>query len=349
MREIAGLRSDYVNVTWPAYPNSTFLTVSSAIVCSTFGVPANLLVLLLSFSSAEIIGNYKYFIANLAFFDLVYCFGAIFQAASQAYYYFVNVSMNTVSCTLQVVFAYTGGLSLGCALPLTSLNRYLVIVKDKDEWFTRKVVVLICMTALLPFFYPIIVFLFAPYVVDDPMCSYTLYIPFSIEPFFVYVIAFCYPLLMFCNYKLYRVLSQHMTVMTKKLKRSVEQIKNEKSILKAIIFQGALPAVTAFPLGMMFIAVFIGGWEAVSFNVLVINDEIVLSLSEIFFWIYDLTPTIDALITLFVVKQYKNALRSWKTRICSRIFCGTETPVTPITPIMVSLNRIESHRSTDGV
>lgn len=206
MRKIEGTAEDFANITWPANANATLVLSLTAVVGSVVGIPANLAVLYLSFFSSNIVGDYKYFIANLALCDLSYCLSTIFQCAVHLHHRFGYVPMDVTTCSWQTLVAYTAGLCLGFAMPLSSINRFAAIVLDKDWFSDKRPVILLCLTSYIPIIHQILSSLFAPYVVYYPYCNYTWYVPYSIEPLFAYVIAIVYPTIIFCNYRIHRVL-----------------------------------------------------------------------------------------------------------------------------------------------
>jgi hypothetical protein len=347
MREIAGTMEDFANKTWPANANATLSLSLTAFISCSIGVPANILVICLSLFSSKIQGEYKYFIANLAFCDLSYCLSCLFQCVFHLYHRFGNVPMNVTRCNWQTFLPYTTGLCTGFAIPLASINRYVVIVLDKDYWFEKKrTVLLLCLTAYIPVSYMVISFLFSPYVVYFPYCNYTSYIPFGIEPFFAYVIAIVYPTIIFCNYRLYRVLSKHMSSLKTILNKTTSQVENERSILKAIVLQGALPAISAFPIGMVLFGMSLSGWPNVTVVLFHWSDDLVLTLPDVCWCIYVTTPSIDALIDLFVVKQYRTALAHVLSRFPCK-FCGESLVTAVQTPIEQS-SRVSNVSSSNN-
>jgi hypothetical protein len=332
MDKVVGSAVAYKNITWPADNNATLTLFLHTFASFAFGIPTSLFVLLVSFFSSKIEGNYKYFIANSAFFDLGYCTAQVFVLCFHLYHIYFNVPMNAVKCTILSFAPNTTGMCLCFAIPLTSVNRYFVIVKGKEKWFTKKLIVLICMTALFPILYPIKTFLFARYITICPYCQYSLYIPYSLDIFLIYIIFVSYTALIFCNYSIYRVLSQHVTSLSKFYNSTAEQIKNERSLLKAIVIQGVVPVFTALPAGVVFISVYLFGfgWGETTFTIFMFNDGTSLSLTDLCLLCFAFTPTIDALVVLFVVKQYRKAcsaiLKKIVSKLCWRKKTGQVSP-----------------------
>jgi hypothetical protein len=236
MRQSVGSIADFENVTWPANTNVT-LALSLAAITSSFGIPANLLVLYISFYSELVVGNYKYFLANLAVTDLFDCFSTIYQLLFHLYHLHYNVPLNISRCYYMVIPAYMFGFIMGFALPLASINRYCVICLDKEEWFTSKKIAMLCALAYFPILFPIIDFLFAYEVVAYcDICAYNYFTPFNPEWIVILLVICSLPTLIFCNLKMYKKLSTHMSKSKSKKLLGVKQ-QNERSILKALVIQ----------------------------------------------------------------------------------------------------------------
>jgi hypothetical protein len=235
MRQSVGSIADFENVTWPVNTNVTLALSLSAITSSVGGIPANLLVLYISFYSKLVVGNYKYFLANLAVTDLFNCFTTIYQLLFHLYHLHYDVPLNISRCYYMVFPAYMFGFYMSASLPLASINRYCVICLDKEEWFTTKRIAMLCALACFPILFPIIDFLFAYEVVAYcDFCAYNYFTPFNPEWIIIVLGIYVCPSLIFCNLKVYKKLSTHMS-MTKKM-LGVEQ-QNERSILKALVIQ----------------------------------------------------------------------------------------------------------------
>jgi hypothetical protein len=321
MREIAGTRKEFANISWPVNEQETFGLLLQTMISCPIGIPVNLLVLFISFRCSKIDGDYKYFLANLSMCDLLYLLSTLFVSCYHLYHRLLNIPMNAVQCSVETIFGYTAGLCVGFAIPLASINRYFMIVRNAENWFTKKRIIIICLTAYIPFIYPVTIFLFAPYTVAYYRCRYTLYIPFLIEAFFAYVIVIVYPTIMFCNFMIYRVLSKHIQTTTALLNLTPQQIDNEQSILKAIVIQGMLPVVCALPAGVMLITVFLFGWGSSNIMVFEFNAFFVLNLTDLCWCFFMLSPMFDAIIALLIVKQYRAAFLDMKKKLLSRLRC----------------------------
>jgi hypothetical protein len=138
MRKSLGPLADFANVTWPANPNGTLSIILEVFFTSLGGIPANLLVLYLSFFGKGIVGNYKYFLANLAVCDLLSCLATIFQLCVHLYHLLGGIPFNTTTYYIQLFPEWCFGFCAAATLPFASINRYFVICRNQNEWFTRK-------------------------------------------------------------------------------------------------------------------------------------------------------------------------------------------------------------------
>uniref|UniRef100_A0A914VUM8 G-protein coupled receptors family 1 profile domain-containing protein n=1 Tax=Plectus sambesii TaxID=2011161 RepID=A0A914VUM8_9BILA len=112
MRNIEDLASNYANKTWPANPNATLGFTLFSVVSGAFGIPTNLMVLLLSIFSSKINGNYKYFVANLALLDLIFCFSEVGVMAFHVYHRFADVPFTATKCSMITAIPYGIGMSM---------------------------------------------------------------------------------------------------------------------------------------------------------------------------------------------------------------------------------------------
>jgi hypothetical protein len=123
------------------------------------------------------------------------------------------------------------------------------------------------------------------------------------------------------------------------LNKTASQVENERSILKAITIQGVIPVIVAFPIGMVLFGVFFFGWSKITVVLFYWSDDLVLTLTDVFWCIFVLTPTIDALVDLIVVKQYRTA----SAEVFARFPCVKRS--TSVSPTNENTARV-SNRST---
>ena len=182
-RPILNTSAEYANFHFPAQQQLTYPSILYLICHILSGsIVPNLFVLYLSFFSPLLTGNFKYFIANLALCDLCLDFTLCFEAYSQIYHDFMNVPYTATTCYAKEIFIYAFCMcEMGFALPLIAVNRYVVIVMQHNDWFTKRRVFLLCVCSYLPLTWPLVDFLFAPYVTDYMDCDFIIYTPYIME------------------------------------------------------------------------------------------------------------------------------------------------------------------------
>ena len=218
-----------------------------AISSSTLGLPLNLLIIFLSFFSAEIDGEFKYFLGTLAVWDSAYCMVMIGAFLFQLVHSNFRLNATIFHCSLINHSAYGCGIAMVLTLPLIAINRYVVIVQQRIDFFTKRKTVLMCLYPCLVLIWPLIDFTIAPYATDYPRCGLVYYTPYLVEVFVVPV-AGSYALIAFCQLKLYRFLSQHISTVSKILRRSEKEVAKERMILKAMMIQAVSPIVLSLPM-----------------------------------------------------------------------------------------------------
>ncbi len=180
---IVNTSAEYANFKFPASHELTipFTILAIVIICSG-GILANLFVLYLSFFSPSVIGNFKYFIANLALCDLCFNLSLIFAAFFQLYHDLMNVPYTATTFYVQLMFPWVMMYVSLFAVTLTAANRYVVIVLGRNDWFTVRRVSLLCVCSYLPLTIALVDFLFPPYVVNI-ICNniFIIYEPFINE------------------------------------------------------------------------------------------------------------------------------------------------------------------------
>lgn len=183
-RPILNTSAEYANFHFPAVHEATLPgMMDMSLVIISGGILANLFILYLSFFNPLVTGNFKYFMANLAFCDLCYSLSVCFATFSLMYHDFMNVPYTATTCYATIVFPIVfSGCMLGFAIPLTAANRYVVIVMGREDWFTNRRMFLLCICSYLPLICPLIDFLFAPYVTNFYFNTvFMLYTPYIYE------------------------------------------------------------------------------------------------------------------------------------------------------------------------
>ncbi len=164
---ISNTSAEYANYLFPAPHEFTLpLIMDMTLIIFSGGILANLFVLYLSFFSPLVIGNFKYFTANLAFSDLCLNLAMCFTTLSQMYHDFMNVPYTATTFYATIAFPLVFIISVCFSMTLTAANRYIVIVMGRNDWFTKRRVFLLCICSYLSLIVPPIFFLFAPYVVN---------------------------------------------------------------------------------------------------------------------------------------------------------------------------------------
>jgi hypothetical protein len=148
------------------------------------------------------------------------------------------------------------------------------------------------------------------------------------QSFFFEIVLFGMPLVGFCSLRVYRILSQHINIVTALLNKTPEQIQEEKSILKAIVIQALIPMICILPALFLLLMVLLHGWDSPVINMTIFyygkNQEYQFKLIELCVFIATVFSVLDPFITLRVVKSYRRAANQFlaKFKIC-RKFTGT--------------------------
>lgn len=104
--------------------NSTLDAIDLPMTISAFaGLFANVLVLFMSFTCKLITGHYRYFVANLAFLDLLFSMAQLVQNFVYVVWYWTDHRITPFDCWLNTAPIFITGLCLLTASPLIALNR----------------------------------------------------------------------------------------------------------------------------------------------------------------------------------------------------------------------------------
>jgi hypothetical protein len=310
MRPVVGLRSDFSNISWPT-SNDTLRDRVGSTNAIFLWIPANLFVLYLSLCSPLVYGNYKYFIANQALADFLYSCSIIFQYIFHLFNETFSIPMTVTRCTIETIFQYVFGFCFQLALPLVSINRYFVIVQRRNQLFTTKLTLFLCSTTyLIPFLWPLIEFCFAPYVSTIFICKYYLMTPYLMESWMIFVCFYVPITLIFCNFKIYVVLSQHISTLSTRLGKTTDQVRNEKSILKALILQSCMPIIFNCPIIVCHFIILFNGWAPISDPTISLSSDANLTFYDLAVIFFGFNTLSDPFITLLVVKQYRIAVHN---------------------------------------
>ncbi len=181
-RPILNTSAEYANFHFPAQHETTLPHMMlMSLHIFTGAIVANIFVLYLSFFSPLVTGNFKYFMTNVALCDLCIILSVCFETCAQMYHDFMNVPYTATSCYARIVFPIAFSAWMCFALPLIAVNRYVVIVMQRNDWFTNRRVFLLCVCCYLPLTIPLVDFLFAPYVTNYFDCDFIIYTPYILE------------------------------------------------------------------------------------------------------------------------------------------------------------------------
>ena len=130
--------------------------------------------------------------------------------------------------------------------------------------------------------------------------------------FFFEFLLLSMPLLCFWSLRIYQLLSQHITIVTAKLNKTSEQIRNEKSILKAILIQTMIPVICTLPCIFFFFMIILQGWDSTAANLTIFsygkNHEHQYTTIYLCFLIAVTFPILVPFITLRVVQSYHKSV-----------------------------------------
>jgi hypothetical protein len=158
-------------------------------------------------------------------------------------------------------------------------------------------------------------------------------ITIELQMFFFVLLLLDMPLLVLCSLRLYQMLSQHIGIVSAKLNKTPEQIRIEKSVLKAIIMQSLLPMICAVPGFFVLLMVIFQGWNSAALHLTIFsygeNRQYHYTTTHLCIFIVAAVPILDPFITLRVVKSYRRAASQFlaKFKICKK-FTGTSVEQT---------------------
>ena len=230
---------------WTASPDwSTTLIFKESFVCFSIGVPFNLLVIYLSFFNKQIVHNYKYLLGNLAICDILFLSGITMSNLVNEYLLASNLFWSPFSCTVYRTLITASSVCMLNALPLISINRYVVIVLDNENIFTNKKMFFICLLVYYPLLYPLLTLLFPMYLIPDVFCGFNCWFPL-IREILIVPVSILSIASVFCIAKTFLFLRKHMKTMSASLERS--KLEDEQRVLIAITIQGLLPLFSCIP------------------------------------------------------------------------------------------------------
>ena len=300
-----------------------FLILSAlSFLVSLPGVIVNIIILMFTFyPKMGITGEYKYFLANLAFSDTQFCLTNMF---SQIRYLFGTSELKSsdVSCKMTGWFEIWSITSMMTSLGLVSLNRYVNIFHQNlyPKIFSHKSCVFIC---LLVQGLGILVAFASIYHIEVKYQLYCAYnsdfiLPVNETSILMQVfhstanltnqlfVGLTYVIIIICNARLYFKLKTH----GKKVLSIIQKDRHKENIalMHATIAQAAVPLICIIPI---FIAL----------NIITalktLSPYMVDAASNVAFLIFFFNPLFDGIITLKMVVPYKKALKKCYESIVS--------------------------------
>jgi hypothetical protein len=229
----------------------------------------------------------------------------------------INLSWTPFFCTVHRTLINTFTACMLNALPLISINRYVVIVLQNDDIFTNRTILLFCLLVYYPLLYPLLTFSFPLYLVPDVFCGYNYWFPL-VREFLVVPIAILSIASVFCIAKTFMFLHNHMKTVNAIVERS--KLKDQRSIMIAITIQGLLPLFSCIPILVL-----------TSVGIVFHNDSTISSqpwhifgviieapVHNIGMTLLQLSPVFDAWLTLLCVRQYRRIIVGWLRKICAK-------------------------------
>jgi hypothetical protein len=133
----------------------------------------------------------------------------------------------------------------------------------------------------------------------------------ELQMFFFEFLLVGVPVLFFCSLRVYKLLSQHVSIVSARLNTTPEQICEEKSILKAIVIQALIPVICALPMVFILLIVILQGWDTTVLNLTIFrygkNQEYHYTTTYLCYSMFGSVPLLDPFITLRVVESYRKA------------------------------------------
>uniref|UniRef100_A0A1I8AGS2 G_PROTEIN_RECEP_F1_2 domain-containing protein n=1 Tax=Steinernema glaseri TaxID=37863 RepID=A0A1I8AGS2_9BILA len=279
-----------------AYGTESFVGVFySQMIVASLGICLNLLVFFIGCFSIK--GSYRHYLSNLAVVDTLFAVGALVTIID---FHFSHLpvwirELAKSICSLMVP-------PMSVALVPISVDRYLKICARNK---TRRCQIPIPMVCIFADVFPLITLMtFKVLNFSDRLTNsfYMVIIPVS-----SLLIVLC------CNIALFCFISRHVTVIASLENR--RRLNETKQLVRATCIQAVTPLCMQLPslLGI--------------FSIMT-NDEItdgehadiVWYLANIFWLIIVFNPLVDAIVTLFVVRSYRNAARDYALFILPNCF-----------------------------
>jgi hypothetical protein len=150
------------------------------------GVPLNMLNIYLSFFEKTLIGNYKYFLGNLAISEILFLVSLLESNLVHLFVINNNLNYTPFLCTMYRIWQDHTPTSILYAISMISVNRYVTIVHSNETFFTNRRVFFICFATYLPLLTSVVPILFPLYMLYDDFCGYIYWFPLIRELLFIF-------------------------------------------------------------------------------------------------------------------------------------------------------------------
>ncbi|CAI5455025.1 unnamed protein product [Caenorhabditis angaria] len=262
------------------HDENNFATIVGLVVVfsACFGIFANIIVILLSFSHVK--GDFRLFVANLAFVDIVCGFVFMFMG-------YINVDRDhhfpSVFLYYMTLAFYGSFGTMICALVPISLSRVMALSKTSlySTCFAGRRSLFFCLVLdFLP-----VALLYVICVVEHDVAKPLFYM-FTIITALAYFVAFA------TNYMVFRVVAKHIRVVQNL--RDQARLLETRQVAIATLAQAFIPLVCQVPAFLSLSSVLLLSEP--------MSNEYIFMMTQV--WLA-LSPLIDAVITILVIKQYR--------------------------------------------
>ena len=302
---------------------------------TALGVVTNFLVIGLSFFSQKIERGtgFKYFFGNLAILDAAYSvFIIAIHTRRLLATYSSHYPMTLVTSTLLNCYEFAIPNAMLLALWPISYNRYKVIIKQQDWFFTRKTILLLCLQAHLPLLFPVPYFIFPPK--RAMFVTRRLHYILDLYPYYglhwgvpAPLIALAFTL--YFTVRLHAFLWRAKTRAANILNKSINEVKAEKRLIRAMTNQSVQPILIVAPAVASFsVTLWTGGKQNLgggrTIGGYLVEEWIRLMVIA--------NPLLDAAATLYIIPAYRRALRQHAMEKFNFIRALKKTKVQPMAP-----------------
>ena len=274
-----------------------------------------------------------------------YCIGNLIQWFLRVLLvYKLKVDRNIHYCSLYHSFAVGFARCMIPGMFLTGLHRYLIVYKQRGNVFSRRIIFVSCLSSYYPVYWQLLVYLFQSYVTPYYAKCYLFSFPYE----FLILIAIPHSVLALLNLffliRLVKYLSQNINRLCVSLRKSEEDVKKGKMVIRAILIQGLLPFLSMFPAGFTLLVMSLMGYSDYANNSPLKRYRIPVvdyNFDEFLFVLFYLNPFLDACATFFVVKPYQEAFK----QMMNGILCKQATP-TPVLNLNAAVSPSHRHSTT---